>query len=62
MNTTIIIGMATVTVASAVTQKVFMSVGKMTEAEYLDLATKAGLGTTSLTIFATFIKAVANLG
>lgn len=62
MNTGVIVGMATATVASAVTQKIFTSVGKMDEAQYLDLATKAGLATTALTIFATFIKSVAKLG
>lgn len=62
MNIGVIIGMASATVASAVTQKVFSSVGKVDEAQYLDLATKAGLGTTALTIFATFIKTLAGLG
>lgn len=62
MSITIIIGMASVTVGSAVAQKIFSSVGKSDEAQYLDLATKAGLATTALTIFATFIKSVAKLG
>lgn len=58
MNTTIIVGMTSVTVISAVAQKIFSAVGKNDEAQYLDLATKAGLATTSLTIFAGFIKAI----
>jgi len=62
MNTTIIIAMTVTTVASAVAQKVFSSVGKGDEAAYLDLATKCGLGATALSIFATFIKAIAMLG
>lgn len=62
MNTGIIITMTSVTVASAVAQKVFSSVGKVDEAQYLDLATKAGLGATALGIFAGLIKAIANLG
>jgi hypothetical protein len=54
--------MTTITVGSAVAQKVFSSVGKVDEAQYLDLATKAGLGATALSIFASLIKAIANLG
>lgn len=61
MNNTVIIGMASATIVSAVTQKIFMSVGKVDEAQYLDLATKAGLATTALTIFSSFIKQVASL-
>jgi len=62
MNIGIIITMASVTVASGVAQKIFNSVGKVDEAQYLDLATKAGLGATALGIFASFIKALARLG
>lgn len=62
MNTSVIITMTTITVGSAVAQKVFSSVGKVDEAQYLDLATKAGLGATALSIFASLIKAIANLG
>jgi hypothetical protein len=58
----LIIGMAVATVASAVTQKIFSSVGKMDEAQYLDLATKSGLTVTALTVFAKVIKAIAGLG
>lgn len=61
MNTGVIITMSSLTVASAVAQKVFSSVGKVDEAQYLDLATKAGLGATSLSIFASLIKAIATL-
>lgn len=61
MNTGIIITMTSVTVASAVAQKVFASVGKSDEAQYLDLATKAGMGATALSIFAGLIKAIATL-
>ena len=57
-----IIGMAVATIASAVTQKIFSSVGKMDEAQYLDLATKSGLVVTSLTAFAKVIKAISGLG
>ncbi len=62
MNTKIIIGMTSATVCSAVAQKIFTSVGKMDEAQYLDLATKAGLGSTALSIFASFLKAIAQVG
>jgi hypothetical protein len=58
----LIIGMATITVASAVTQKIFSAVGKMDEAQYLDLATKSGLVVTSLTAFAKVVKVIAGLG
>lgn len=58
----LIIGMAVTTVASAVAQKLFSSVGKMDEAQYLDLATKSGLVVTSLTAFAKVVKAIAGLG
>jgi len=61
MNNGVIITMSSITVASAVAQKIFSAVGKIDEAQYLDLATKAGLGATALSIFASFIKAVANL-
>ncbi len=62
MGNTIIIGMAVATVASAVTQKIFSSVGKMDEAQYLDLATKSGLAITALSVFAGVIKAIIKLG
>ena len=44
MNSKVIITMSTLTVASAVAQKVFSSVGKNDEAQYLDLATKLDWG------------------
>ena len=62
MNTTTIVTMTSITVISAVAQKIFSSVGKSDEAQYLDLATKAGLATTALTIFASFIKSIVLLG
>lgn len=62
MNLGIIIGMAVATVASAIMQKIFTSVGKTDEAQYLDLATKSGLAVTALTVFASVIKAISKLG
>jgi len=62
MGTAIIIGMATLTVGSAVTQKIFSSVGKIDEAAMLDLATKSGLAITALTVFTKVIKVIATLG
>lgn len=62
MNIGIIVGMAVATVASAITQKIFASVGKTDEAQYLDLATKSGLAVTALTVFASVIKAISRLG
>lgn len=62
MNTGVIVTMSSITVASAVAQKVFSSVGKVDEAQYLDLATKAGLGATALGIFTSLIKAIISLG
>lgn len=62
MNTTVIITMTSLTVASAVAQKIFSSVGKADEAQYLDLATKAGLATTAITIFVGFIKTLSMVG
>lgn len=60
MNTKVIITMTVITVCSGVAQKVFASVGKADEAQYLDLATKAGLGSTALSIFAGLIKTIAS--
>jgi hypothetical protein len=62
MGTGIIIGMAGLTVASAITQKILSSVGKMDESSMVDLATKSGLACTALAIFVKFIKVVATLG
>ncbi|HHX70872.1 MAG TPA: hypothetical protein GX708_22825 [Gallicola sp.] len=58
----LIIGMAVATIGSGVTQKIFSSLGKMDEAQYLDLATKCGLAVTSLTAFAKVIQALSKLG
>ena len=57
----IIIGMSVVTVGSAVTQKIFMSVGKSDEASMLDLATKSLISVTALTIFASVIRTLGTL-
>jgi hypothetical protein len=62
MNIGVIVGMATLTVAGAVTQKVLEGSGKTSAAQFVELATIAGLATTAITIFATFIKAVSRLG
>lgn len=62
MNNGVIIAMAIATVASAVTQKIFTSVGKVDEAQYLDLATKSGLAITALSVFGGVIKAITKLG
>jgi hypothetical protein len=61
-GTVLIIGMATATVASAVVQGIFNGVGKQTESQYLDLATKSLLAVTAVTVFAKVIKAIASLG
>ena len=57
----IIIGMSVVTVGSGVTQKIFESLGKSSEASYLDLATKSLLAVTALTIFAGVIRTLGTL-
>jgi hypothetical protein len=62
MGTGIIIGMAVATVASAVCQGIFSSVGKQTEAQYLDLATKSGLAATAIGIFVKALSALKSLG
>lgn len=62
MNTSIIIGMAVATVATGITQKILDSLGKTTESQYLDFATKSGLAVTALTTFATVVKALTRLG
>jgi hypothetical protein len=62
MSIGVIVGMATLTVAGAVTQKILEGAGKNGAAQFVEMATIAGLGTTALTIFATFIKAVSRLG
>ena len=62
MGTGIIIGMASATVASAVMQKIFTSVGKSDEAQMLDFATKCGLVVTAVTVFASVVKAIKGLG
>jgi hypothetical protein len=61
MGTSVIVGMAVATVASAVTQGILQSTGKQTEAGYVDLATKSGMAVTALTIFAKFVKTLSGL-
>ena len=60
-STTIIIGMATCTVASAVLQICLNGAGKQSEAQMVDMATKALIGGTALTAFAKVIKVIATL-
>lgn len=62
MGTGIIIAMACLTVGSAVAQGILSSLGKQTESQYLDLATKSGLVITALGVFAQAIKAISSLG
>lgn len=62
MTIKVIITMTSVAVGSGVAQKIFTSIGKVDEAQYLDLATKCGLGATALGLFAGFIKSLVNLG
>ena len=54
----IIIGMATLTVSSAVLQQIMASTGKVTESQFLDTTTKCLLALTSITIFVKLIKAM----
>lgn len=60
MNSKVIITMSTLTVASAVAQKIFSSVEKNDEAQYLDLATKAGLGGYCFKYFRFFCKSISH--
>lgn len=60
-STTIIIGMATTTVASAVLQIVLNGNGKQSEAMMVDSVTKCLLGVTAITTFAKVVKAIATL-
>lgn len=62
IGTGVIITMTSVTISSAVVQKVFSSIGKNDEAQYLDVVTKCGLGATSLGFVGILIKAILNLG
>jgi hypothetical protein len=59
MGVATIITMGVATIASAITQKILISVGRSDEAQYLDLAVKCGLAITALTIFG---QVVAKLG
>lgn len=62
MGTGVIIGMAVATIASAICQGIFTSVGRQTEAQYMDLATKSGLAATAVGIFVKAISAIRTLG
>lgn len=59
---TMIVGMATGVVASAITQSILNSFGKQTEAQYVDFATKGAIGITALGVFARLIKSLVSLG
>lgn len=58
----IIIGMAALTVASAITEGILGSVGKMTEAQYMSIASKSLLIVTSVTLLTKALKALSSLG
>lgn len=58
----LIIGMASLTVASGITEKILNSVGKMDAAQYMDISSKSLLALTALTSFVKFIQALKTLG
>lgn len=62
MGTAIIIGMASLTVVSSIAEGVLSSVGKMPEAQYMQIASKSLLIVTCVTLFAKALKALATLG
>lgn len=62
MGTKLVIGMAVATVASGISCGILNSLGKNTEAQYMDMATKSGLAITAVTVFTKFIKALSILG
>ena len=62
MSTSVIIGMAVATVASAITEKILEACGKQNAAMYLQIATVSGLAVTALSIFAKFVKQLSTLG
>ena len=62
MSIGVIITMASITIGSAITQAILNGSGKMDEAKFMDIATKAGLGATAVAIFGSFIKSVRSLG
>lgn len=59
---TMIVGMATGVVASAIVQGILNSFGKQTEAQYVDFGTKCSIGVTSLVVFSKLIKSLVSLG
>jgi len=61
-GTAVIIGMATATVASAIVQGIFSSMGKQVESSYVDMVCKSCLAVTAITVFTKVIKAITMLG
>jgi hypothetical protein len=61
MGVTTIVTMTVITVGSAVAQKVLEGAGKTSESQMMDLATKAGIATTALVVFAKFIVSLRSL-
>jgi hypothetical protein len=54
----LVIGMASVTVAGGITEKILNSIGKIDAAQYMDIAVKSGLAITAIT---TFVKVIQSL-
>lgn len=61
MGIATIVTMTVITVGSAVAQKVLEGAGKTSESQMMDLATKAGIATTALVVFAKFIGTLRTL-
>ncbi len=61
IGTGVIIGMLTATVAGSIAQKVMIRVGKVDEAQYLDLAVTCGIGGTAIGFVVAFVKVLSNL-
>lgn len=62
MNSGLLITMAVGTVVTGVTEKILMSVGKTDEAQWVAMATKAGMAVTALTAFSSFVKQLSSMG
>jgi hypothetical protein len=62
MGIGVIVGMVTVTVGSAIGEKILASMQKVDESAMLSLATKSGMAITAITIFAKAVKALLSLG
>lgn len=62
MGIGIIIGMASLTVASAVGQHILSSIGKQSEAQWIDLATKCLIIGTAVTAFFKVVTDIKKLG